>query len=73
LKSPFAAANTAGKYCSFSGRTASRMFRMKLGKKSGVVINQKEHKQFKWASPEDALKMSLIPDADETIRLFYSI
>ena len=49
------------------------MFRMKLGKKSGVVINQKEHKQFKWASPEDALKMSLIPDADETIRLFYSI
>lgn len=42
-----------------------------LNQKPSVIINNAEHKDFKWVSPKNALKMSLIQDLDACINLFY--
>lgn len=44
-----------------------------LDKKQEVNINLKEHKNFKWETPENALNMNLIEDLDKCIELFYKI
>ncbi len=51
----------------------SHMFYAKFDNEPSVIINSNEHKAYRWSSPEEALKMNLIPDADETIRLFYKL
>jgi mutator protein MutT len=38
-----------------------------------VTINDKEHKNFTWIEPENALKMNLIQDLDGCIKLFYGL
>ena len=42
-----------------------------LDPKQKVSINPKEHKDFRWISPENALNMPLIRDLDTCIKLFY--
>lgn len=44
-----------------------------LSRPFDVVLEQKAHKDFKWVSPEEALKMNLIPDEDFCIKLRYSL
>lgn len=38
-----------------------------------IKINPKEHKDFKWVSPEKALTLPLVTDGDACIRLFFNI
>lgn len=38
-----------------------------------VTINRKEHKEHRWMTPEDALKIQLVPDMDACIKEFYKI
>ncbi|MGD0729023.1 MAG: NUDIX hydrolase [Candidatus Micrarchaeaceae archaeon] len=38
-----------------------------------VKINPKEHKDFRWVTPEEALKMNLIMDEDTSIKIFYKL
>ncbi|MBU1252175.1 MAG: NUDIX hydrolase [Nanoarchaeota archaeon] len=47
------------------------IFHACLDHKRKVSINPKEHKDFKWTSPKNALKMPLIQDLDTCIKLFY--
>ena len=47
------------------------IYHTKLNQRQKVAINHKEHKDFKWVSPENTLNMPLIQDLDACIRLFY--
>jgi len=38
-----------------------------------IVINDNEHKDFRWVDPKEALKMPLMTDEDMRIKLFYGI
>lgn len=49
------------------------MFHTILNQQQKVKINHKEHKNFKWVSPESALKMDLVLDLDKCVKLFYKI
>ncbi|MBU0661152.1 NUDIX hydrolase [Patescibacteria group bacterium] len=49
------------------------IFHVKVADRSSVVINEGEHKDFKWVSPKKALQMDLIQDEDACIELFYGI
>ena len=49
------------------------MFHTVLDERKDIRINPEEHKDFKWTSPEDALKMNLIQDLDNCIKLYYKI
>jgi 8-oxo-dGTP pyrophosphatase MutT (NUDIX family) len=40
---------------------------------SSVKINPREHKDFRWVTPEEALAMPLIMDEDMSIKLFYGL
>ena len=41
---------------------------------SDVIINPKEHKEYKWTTPKEALSIqNLMPDEDECIRICYGI
>lgn len=41
--------------------------------KPDVVIRGIEHKQFKWVTPQRALKMDLIQDLDRCLKIFYKV
>jgi 8-oxo-dGTP pyrophosphatase MutT (NUDIX family) len=47
------------------------IFHLQLGILPKVKINPDEHKAFTWATPDNALKMNLIEDLDNCIKLFY--
>jgi 8-oxo-dGTP pyrophosphatase MutT (NUDIX family) len=47
------------------------IFHLQINVLPEVKINPGEHKAFTWASPADALKMDLIEDLDNCIKLFY--
>jgi 8-oxo-dGTP diphosphatase len=49
------------------------IYHTKLDQKQKVAINHKEHKDFRWISPENALNMPLIQDLDACIKLFYEL
>ena len=49
------------------------IFHTKLNQQQKVTINHKEHKDFRWISPENALKRPLIQDLDACIKLFYKL
>lgn len=49
------------------------MFTAKMQEKPEVKIKPDEHKSFQWVSPEEALKLPLVPDEDACIRMFYKI
>ena len=49
------------------------IFSVRLTERPKVKINQEEHKDFVWISPENALKLNLIQDEDSCIKWFYNI
>ena len=48
------------------------IFYSKLPEKYEVVVREDEHKDFIFATPEEAFNMPLIQDLNECIKLFYS-
>ena len=38
-----------------------------------VLLTTDEHKDYKWVTPEESLKLDLIPDEDECIKDFFKI
>jgi len=49
------------------------MFSTNFGNKPQITINNTEHKDFQWVSITESLKMPLIQDLDNCIKLFYKI
>lgn len=49
------------------------IYHTKLDQRQKVAINHKEHKDFRWISPKNALNMPLIQDLDACITLFYEL
>ena len=49
------------------------MFSLVLGEKIEVVLDQREHQDYKWISPRGALNLLLRPDTDSCIKLVYRI
>ena len=49
------------------------MFRAKLDFRLEIKINNQEHAHFKWVSPQESLKLSLVDDLDECIKVFYKL
>lgn len=47
------------------------IFQTELDTESEVIINIEEHKDFRWATPSEALEMNLVPDEDACIKLVY--
>jgi|SRR5579884_162990 len=49
------------------------IFHLTLDREENVEINLKEHKSFTWVSPQEALKMELVPDQDICIKMCYKL
>ncbi len=49
------------------------IFHLPIKQKPNVKLEENSHKDFKWITPKDALKINLIQDLDECIKLFYGI
>ncbi|MBU6390129.1 NUDIX hydrolase [Patescibacteria group bacterium] len=49
------------------------VFHLPLKDRPRVMIRPDEHKDSIWVEPQKALKMNLIQDEDESIRIFYKI
>ena len=49
------------------------IFNTKFEKEPEVSIDTREHKNFKWVTLKEALKMDLIQDLDNCIKLFYKL
>ena len=49
------------------------MFHVRIPFKLPLLIDVNSHKNYKWVTPSDALKMPLILDEDECIRRFYGL
>lgn len=49
------------------------IFHTKLSDEQKVKISSKEHKDFKWVNPQEALGMNFIQDLDGCIKLVYGI
>ena len=49
------------------------MFHLPFADKPAIKLDPKEHKSFKWVTPQKALEMDLIEDEDSCIKLFYNI
>lgn len=47
------------------------IFYTKLDNQPAIILNPKEHSEFRWVSPDSALQMQLIHDLPESISLFY--
>jgi len=48
------------------------IFYSKLKCKPKIEIEPNEHNDYRWVSPKDALKLPLVQDLDECIKLYYS-
>jgi len=49
------------------------MFRVKLDKREPVKISTYEHKDYRWVSPGNALKLNLVRELDRCIKMFYEV
>ncbi len=49
------------------------MYSKRFAERPEVIINPKEHKDYTRKTPTEALKMDLIRDLDECIKLFYDV
>ncbi len=49
------------------------IFSTELKDRPEVKIDPKSHKAFIWVTPEEALKMPLIPDEDECLKLYFNL
>ena len=41
--------------------------------KPAIKLNEKEHKEYKWISPKEALNLLLVRDFNECIKLYYRL
>ncbi len=48
------------------------LFHIQLLQPADIKINPEEHKEYKWVSPQESLKLPLIFGEDYCIRLYYS-
>ncbi len=49
------------------------MFSTEFPQGNSITLDPREHKDFRWVTPEEALSMPLIQDEDMSIKLFYKI
>ena len=49
------------------------VYHTKLDNCPEIKLSQNEHKDYKWASPEEALKMPLMLDEDLSVKIFYGL
>jgi len=49
------------------------MFKVSLATEPKVRLSIKEHKDFRWVAPNEALKMSLVDDLDKCIMMSYQL
>lgn len=49
------------------------MFKLSLEERPRIKISDSEHKEYRWATPADILKLDLIPDFDECLKVSYKI
>ena len=49
------------------------IFQSKISNPRIIRINQKEHKGYAWISPKNALKLPLVLDFDDCIKLVYNL
>ena len=49
------------------------VYHLPLKEKPIIDLNLEEHKDHRWVTPEEALKLNLIPDEDVCIKWFYNI
>jgi len=49
------------------------MFKLLVAEKPEVKIREAEHKTYQWATPEEILKLDLIPDFDECLKISYNL
>jgi 8-oxo-dGTP pyrophosphatase MutT (NUDIX family) len=49
------------------------IFHHRADGKPTIKVSPNEHKAFQWVSPQDALRLPLIPDEDACIELFYGL
>lgn len=49
------------------------VFRLEIPEKYRITLSPQEHTSFTWVTPEEALKMPLVPDEDQCIRYFFRI
>lgn len=47
------------------------MFHTQLDALPNILIEPKEHQGFTWVTPEESLKMNLVDDLDECIKMYY--
>lgn len=47
------------------------MFWTQMKEKSGVVLSESEHKDYRWIPPNKALELDLVRDLDRCIKLYY--
>lgn len=47
------------------------IFQAEIKNEAVVMIHESEHKDFCWVTPEEALKIKLVPDEDACIKLVY--
>ncbi len=46
-------------------------FRANFHEEPEITLNPQEHKEYRWVTPEEALKMKLVRDMDECIKVFF--
>lgn len=49
------------------------IFSLSLKNKPAVIVHEREHTSYQWILPQDALSLSLIPDEDVCIKMFFQI
>lgn len=48
-------------------------FHIKVAREPEITLNPKEHSEFLWVTPEEALKMKLVRDLDACIKVFFKL
>lgn len=48
-------------------------FNYNLNEESDIVLSEREHKAFIWATPQEALEMSLVLDEDHCLKDYFGI
>jgi len=49
------------------------IFRIRLERKPKITISKNEHSAYRWVSPPAALKLPLVKDEDQCIKMFYQV
>ena len=49
------------------------MFSVKFNEEPEIKINDREHQNYQWVTPQESLQVDLIPDQENCTRLFYCL